>query len=135
MRSMAEELRSAFIRELKEVAWMDEETRAAALEKAYRLTYRIAHPDYFTNDTFMELYWKDTRLNPYSSPLHAAMTMKVPSSSSLPFSLRTDWDSQSGSRSCSGWRTLPSCGTRWTPSGGTKARPRSRPTTHPPSTK
>ena len=77
MKDMAEALRSSFIEELREVDWMDEQTKNEALAKAYKLTYRIAHPDYFNNATFMELYWAHIELTKKSPPLQTAIQMKV----------------------------------------------------------
>ena len=54
-------IRNEFIKILKEVDWMDTESKAVALEKADKMDIKIGYPDYIYNDTYLEELYKEVR--------------------------------------------------------------------------
>ncbi|XP_031626097.1 neprilysin-2-like [Contarinia nasturtii] len=55
-------IREEFIKILRDVSWMDDETRAAAIEKAKSMTSHIAYPDELTNNNKLEEYYDGLEL-------------------------------------------------------------------------
>ena len=53
-----ESLRAAFIKNLKTVPWMDEETRALALEKSYNMRPKFGYPDQLYDEKWLLNLWK-----------------------------------------------------------------------------
>lgn len=58
---MVENIRRAFRNELSEITWMDDATKEAALEKADFIKHFIGYPDWYTNASALEQYYKDVR--------------------------------------------------------------------------
>lgn len=56
---MVKNIRSAFRNELSEIGWMDDKTKEAALEKADFMNHFIGYPDWYTNTTALEEYYKE----------------------------------------------------------------------------
>lgn len=57
-------IREEYIKILKEVSWMDEVTREAAIEKAKSMTSHIAYPDELTDNNKLEEYYDGLELDP-----------------------------------------------------------------------
>lgn len=55
-------IREEFIHILRDVSWMDEVTRAAAIEKAQSMTSHIAYPDELTDNNKLEEYYSNLEL-------------------------------------------------------------------------
>lgn len=55
-----------FLNILQNVSWMDEETKAAAIEKAHTVDYHIAYPDELTDNNKLEEYYDGLELDPNS---------------------------------------------------------------------
>lgn len=58
---MIHSIREAFNDLLNENAWMDDETRAVAKEKANAMNERIGYPDILTNSTELEKEYEHVR--------------------------------------------------------------------------
>lgn len=58
-KSVAKEIHEEFIETLKEVSWLDDESRVAAIEKANAMKFHIGYPDALANDTILDEYYKD----------------------------------------------------------------------------
>lgn len=56
----------AFIENLSSVEWMDEKTRALALEKAYGMHIHIAYPNELLDDTKLNEYYDGLIIRPDS---------------------------------------------------------------------
>lgn len=56
---MVEHIRTAFRNELSDIAWMDDATKEAALEKADFMNHFIGYPDWYTNTSALQEYYKD----------------------------------------------------------------------------
>lgn len=61
---MVENIREAFIDNLKSVNWMDEKTKQAAEEKAEAMIQQIGYPPFITNLTSLEQYFSGLEANP-----------------------------------------------------------------------
>lgn len=61
---MIENIRGAFIENLKSVNWMDDETKQAAKEKAEAMIQQIGYPPFITNLTLLEQYFSGLEANP-----------------------------------------------------------------------
>lgn len=61
---MVNGIREEFEKILKEVSWMDEKTREAALNKLHRMTTHIGYPDEIMKDSKLEEYYKDLDIDP-----------------------------------------------------------------------
>lgn len=59
---LVDSIRDEFIKILREVSWMDNETRAAAIEKAKSMTSHIAYPDELTDNNKLEEYYDGLEL-------------------------------------------------------------------------
>lgn len=57
-------IREEYVKILSEVSWMDEVTRAAAIEKAESMTSHIAYPDELTDNNKLEEYYDSLELEP-----------------------------------------------------------------------
>lgn len=57
-------IREEYIKILQSVSWMDEGTRAAAIEKAQSMTSHIAYPDELTDNNKLEEYYDGLELAP-----------------------------------------------------------------------
>lgn len=57
MKEIAENLRTAFLKNLEILDWMDESTRKIGIEKAVKMIAKTGYPDHIYNDTrIMEDY-------------------------------------------------------------------------------
>lgn len=63
---LVREIREEYVKILREVSWMDEVTRAAAIEKAESMTSHIAYPDELTDNNKLEEYYNGLELQPDS---------------------------------------------------------------------
>lgn len=61
---MVNDIRQEFESILKEVSWMDETTRAAALSKAKTLSVHIGYPDELVQDDKVEEYYRNLNIVP-----------------------------------------------------------------------
>lgn len=59
---IAMNIHKQFIETLKQVPWMDEKSRASAIEKANSMQFHIGYPDALMNDTLIDDYYKDLEL-------------------------------------------------------------------------
>merc|ERR1719414_672515 len=57
---MVDDLKAAFTKQIQDVAWMDDVTRAKAIEKNLAMARRIGYPDYVKNDAFLNEMDKNT---------------------------------------------------------------------------
>ena len=55
------EIHQAFINNLDSVEWMDEQTRAYALEKAEFVTNMLGYPDYIKDQTLLDKHYENVR--------------------------------------------------------------------------
>ena len=62
-----EEVRSAFIENLPSVAWMSEETRSYATEKAHAVTKMLGYPDYILDPVKLDEYYEKVGKSQYYS--------------------------------------------------------------------
>lgn len=58
---MVADIRAEFQDILKQVDWMDEETKKNALDKAKSMSTHIAYPDELMNDRKLEEFYGDVR--------------------------------------------------------------------------
>lgn len=72
---LARHIHKEFIRTLKKVAWMDESTRRAAIEKANAMGFNIAYPDELTDDNKLEEYYRGLELQS-DSFLHSVLRVR-----------------------------------------------------------
>lgn len=61
-KSVAKEIHEEFIETLKQVSWLDDESREAAIEKANAMKFHIGYPDALANDTILDEYHKELEL-------------------------------------------------------------------------
>lgn len=61
---MINEVRSAFQQNLRNLDWMDEETRVLAVEKADAISDMIGFPDYILNPAQLDEKYKDLTIDP-----------------------------------------------------------------------
>lgn len=59
-------IQEEYVNILREVSWMDEGTRAAAIEKAKSMTSHIAYPDELIDNNKLEEYYQGLELEPDS---------------------------------------------------------------------
>lgn len=59
---IAMKIHKQFIETLKQVSWMDEKSRASAIEKANAMEFYIGYRDALLNDTLIDEYYKDLEL-------------------------------------------------------------------------
>lgn len=71
---MANNIKNAFIDMLQKNSWMDEGTRAKAIEKANKMGFNIAYPDQLTDDTKVDGYFSGLELQP-NSLLHSVLNV------------------------------------------------------------
>lgn len=62
--SIASDIRAAFIANLKDQDWMDEETRKVAKRKAEDLIENVGYPDYIVDVDYMTQQYKEVKINP-----------------------------------------------------------------------
>lgn len=72
---MAKNIKSESIELLKRASWMDEVTRAKAIEKANAMDFNVAYPDELTDDAKLEEYYRKLELQP-DSLLHSALNVQ-----------------------------------------------------------
>lgn len=94
---MVSNIREEFVKILKEVSWMDEGTRVAAIEKAESMTSHIAYPDELIDNNKLEEYYRDLELEP-DTLLQNVLRVRTFKSKRLIQKLRkpvnkTDWES------------------------------------------
>lgn len=70
--NVAKEIHGEFIETLKQVPWLDDESRKAAIEKANAMKFHIGYPDALMNDTILDEYYKDLELQT-DSFLHSVL--------------------------------------------------------------
>ncbi|XP_057330759.1 neprilysin-2-like [Microplitis mediator] len=73
-RDMILDIRDQFMKTLKTVDWMDEETRKHALDKVASMTIYIAYPDELLNDTKLDGLYKNLKLDENASYLGNILT-------------------------------------------------------------
>lgn len=61
---LVNDIRNAFIDILREVSWMDENTRAEAIKKAKSLTAHIGYPDELAENDKLEEFYRDLDIEP-----------------------------------------------------------------------
>lgn len=69
-------IRQEFEKILKEVAWMDEKTKQAALTKVKAMTTHIGYPDEIMDDSKIEEYYSDLEIDP-NNYLLSVLNMNV----------------------------------------------------------
>lgn len=72
---MATNIKAESIELLKRASWMDDITRAKAIEKANAMDFNVAYPDELTDDTKLEEYYSVLELQP-DSQLHSALNVR-----------------------------------------------------------
>lgn len=72
---IARKIHEQFIETLKQVSWMDEKSRVAAIEKAKAMEFYIGYPDALLNDTLIDEYYDDLELQT-GSLLHSMFRVK-----------------------------------------------------------
>lgn len=90
-------IREEFIKILRDVSWMDEVTRMAAIEKAKSMASHIAYPDELTDNMKLEEYYDGLELEP-NSLLHNILRIRIFKDNHSIKKLRksvnkTDWES------------------------------------------
>uniref|UniRef100_A0A4Y0BJM9 Neprilysin, neutral endopeptidase 2 n=1 Tax=Anopheles funestus TaxID=62324 RepID=A0A4Y0BJM9_ANOFN len=73
---MVNDIKSVFIDILKKVDWMDEVTRASALEKVSAMATHIGYPDELMDDGKIAEYYKDLEFQPDSNYLNTILHIK-----------------------------------------------------------
>lgn len=89
-------IRNEFINILREVSWMDDGTRDAAIEKAKSMTSHIAYPDELTDNNKLEEYYNGLELET-NTLLENVLRVRIFKDSHLVQKLRrsvnkTDWE-------------------------------------------
>lgn len=89
-------IREEYVNILKEVSWMDEVTRQAAIEKAKSMTSHIAYPDELTDNNKLEEYYDGLELEP-DTLLQNVLRIRIFKDNHLIKKLRqpvnkTDWE-------------------------------------------
>lgn len=59
--SIFEEIRTAFIENLDDLDWMDDETRTYAVKKAKAVDKMLGYPDYITDPVKLDEHYKNVR--------------------------------------------------------------------------
>ncbi|KFB42374.1 AGAP001791-PA-like protein [Anopheles sinensis] len=72
---MVNDIKSEFVNILKKVDWVDEVTRAAALEKVSTMVNHIGHPDELMDDDKITEYYKNLEFNPNSTYLNSILNI------------------------------------------------------------
>ncbi|XP_046994653.1 neprilysin-4-like [Schistocerca americana] len=62
---MVTNIREAFKLQVREVDWMDKQTRKVASEKADAMTELIGYPDWFSNKTALEHFYTEVEIGPH----------------------------------------------------------------------
>lgn len=88
-----------FIKTLHKVTWMDEDTKAAAIEKAHSLDYHIGYPEELTDNSKLEEYYDGLELDA-NSYLNSVLRIRHFNRNHLINKLRqpvnkTDWETHS----------------------------------------
>lgn len=73
---MVQGIRKEFEKILKEVPWMDEETRAAALNKVHAMSTHIGYPDEIMDNQKIEKYYENLDIDP-NNYLLSVLNMNV----------------------------------------------------------
>lgn len=73
---MVNGIRKEFEKILKQVPWMDEETRAAALNKVHAMSTHIGYPDEIMNNQKIEEYYENLEIDP-NNYLLSVLNMNV----------------------------------------------------------
>lgn len=69
-------IQSVFEKILKEITWMDNETRNSALNKLHKMTTHIGYPDEILDDSKLEEYYKNLDIDP-DKYLESVLKMSV----------------------------------------------------------
>ncbi|XP_078614974.1 endothelin-converting enzyme homolog [Branchiostoma floridae x Branchiostoma japonicum] len=62
VREIAVDIRKAFVFNLEKIDWMDEQTKASAVEKSNHMVEKIGYPDYILNDTLLDEKFTELRV-------------------------------------------------------------------------
>ncbi|KAL5273947.1 Nep2 family protein [Megaselia abdita] len=73
---MVNGIKNVFENILKEISWMDNETRGSALNKLQKMTTHIGYPDEILNDSKLEEYYKNLDIDP-EKYLESVLKMSV----------------------------------------------------------
>lgn len=60
--NLVKSIHEEFLETLKHVPWMDETSRAAAIEKAHKMNYHIAYPNELADNSKLEEYYHGLEL-------------------------------------------------------------------------
>lgn len=108
--NMANIIRDEFIKTLKELSWMDEQTRAEALKKANAVVLHVAYPDELIDNDKLEKYYQDLELQP-NSLLHSVLNIRKFARNRTINQLRkpinkTDWETHSNAAVVNAYNAL-----------------------------
>ncbi|XP_019628132.1 PREDICTED: endothelin-converting enzyme-like 1 [Branchiostoma belcheri] len=62
VREIAVDIRRAFVFNLAKIDWMDDKTKASAVEKSNHMVEKIGYPDYILNDTLLDEKFTELRV-------------------------------------------------------------------------
>lgn len=97
--SLVRNIHDEFLRTLKTVPWMDEASRAVAIEKANKIDYHIAYPSELVDNKKLEEYYNSLELET-DSLLHNVLRIRNFKTEHVISKLRkpvnkTDWEAHS----------------------------------------
>lgn len=97
--SLVKSIHEEFLETLKNVPWMDETSRVAAIEKAHKMNYHIAYPDELVDNSKLEEYYHGLELETDSLLQNVLRIRKFNSDHAisklrLPVN-KTDWETHS----------------------------------------
>ncbi len=70
---MLQSIRTAFVDHMPEVTWMDEQTRAKAIDKADAIIQKIGYPDILADAGKLDEYYEKVRLRERKPFIHSVM--------------------------------------------------------------
>ena len=72
---MLQSIRTAFVDHMPEVTWMDEATRAKAIDKADAIIQKIGYPEVLADAGKLDEYYENVRLREKIPFIHSVMTV------------------------------------------------------------
>lgn len=99
--NLANMIREEFLKTLKQVSWMDDESKKAAIGKANAMHFHIAYPNELIDNNKLEEYYRDVELEP-DSLIHSVLSIRKSNINRMIRQLRelnnkTNWEKYSSS--------------------------------------
>lgn len=74
--NIAKEIFDEYIETLKRTPWLDDKSRDASIRKANSMKFHIGYSEDLTNDTLIDAYYKDIKMQPIDSYLHSIFRIR-----------------------------------------------------------